>query len=150
MQTPIFYALSNTSQVAFYDWSSMAINYLKVLTDVTTTHHVNFSTRLGHFHQIFWFCPQCLLCFSLNLAVKRTSTTEIIVEFPEMRCNTLDTAKLMNILMLQVHFILITIQKLLEMLLKIQNLKNLTVLMQIQCVNTKFSGIHSVRLPLGS
>jgi hypothetical protein len=48
----------------------------------------------------------------LNLAVKRTLTTEIIFEFPEVRCHTLDTAKLRNILMLQVNFILITIKKL--------------------------------------
>lgn len=25
-------------------------------------HHVKIPTRLGHFHQIFWFCPQCLPC----------------------------------------------------------------------------------------
>ena len=40
MQTTIFYALSNTSQVAFYDWS-MAINYLKVLTDVRAVKEQN-------------------------------------------------------------------------------------------------------------
>ena len=52
MQTLIFYALSNTSQVAFYDWS-MAINYFKVLTDVTTTsnspHVLDTSTKFSGF-----------------------------------------------------------------------------------------------------
>ena len=52
MQTSIFYCLSNTSQVAFYDWS-MAINYLKVLTDVTTTskspHVLDTSTKFSGF-----------------------------------------------------------------------------------------------------
>ena len=69
MQTSIFYALSNTSQVAFYDWS-MAINYLKVLTDVTTTskspHVLDTSTKFSGF--VRNVC--CVWFFNLDLPLR--------------------------------------------------------------------------------
>ena len=51
--------------------------------------------------------------FNLNLAVKRTLTitTEIIFEYPKVRCHPLDIAKLKNISVLKVNFIFITIKQ---------------------------------------
>ena len=47
----------------------------------------------------------------MNLTVKRTLTTEMIFEYPKVRCHPLYIAKLKNVLVLQVNFILITIKK---------------------------------------
>ena len=63
------YCLSNTSQVAFYDWS-MAINYLKVLTDVTTTS--NSPHVLDTFNKFSGFvCNVC--CVDISVHGRRSS-----------------------------------------------------------------------------
>ena len=48
----------NTLQVAFHDW--LVNDHILVKSPNGFNHHVKFLTLLGHFHQTFWFCPQCL------------------------------------------------------------------------------------------